>query len=995
MLSVISGFTVLAQTNPAAQTLPYSQDFSSLLSTSTAYPDGWQGWTIGTSTSTSFRTVSPTGDRALVASGTASLNGGNIYNYSGKIGFLTTGSLDVALALALNTTGKNNISVSYDAMTIRNPYDGTTNTRINEMTLQFRVGTSGAFTTLTGIEYQNNTILQTGSVTTPQNVLARTITLPSSCDNQSVVQLRWVNRDVSGAGARPSFALDNISVNGLSTPGPQISVIPTSLSGFNTIAGTASVSQTFTVSGTNLTSNITITAPSPYEVSVNNSTYSSALTINQSGGTLNSTTVYTRISTSALPGPANGSITLTSGTATNSVSLSGTVAGVINLTASPYSQNFNDIGSGLPAGISVKTGTALASSLGTDAIFATAPALWNNTGGGFKNFASGNNEQGVVQNSATDRAIGVRQISGTDPGVAFVFQIANSTGKINFTLDFNLQSLDATSPRLTTWRVDYGFGLNPSSFTVPSTTGILTTGGNTFSNNPVHVDFGNSLDNRSDVITIRIVALTPSSGSGNRPSTGIDDLTLTWEDPAAKTISLNATAINFPVTKIAESKTASYKIISQTNLDQPINITATAPYSISEDNVNFNSNLSIAPASAFDKTIYVKFSPTTANVYSGTITHSSHEAATKIINLSGEAIDPNALTFNFNSCSVSSIPASGFLSVNITGNEKWKCSQFGRNSSNGVDVNGFSGGSAQNNDVWLISPALSLNDIVNIPVLSFYSRGEFTGPKLQLYVSTSYDGASIPTPPDWAPLEGNFPTPPGSATTTWTFSDNIDLSAYKSAAKVYLAFRYTSSPTLNAARWSVDDIAITDQSTLLTVTPTQLDFGEVSVSNSSAGQAINIKAIGNDDLSVTPPAGYQISTDNTSFTSSAIVVDAGTAAEGTTLYVRFSPFEKQLKVLGNINVSATGLNKNIVTLSGSSFPKSETFDVACYNISFFGSNSTNSPTPAGITTQINNISTVIQKLNMDVIGIEEMSSDSALGVLVSNLPGYSSVVSHR
>ena len=73
---------------------------------------------------------------------------------------------------------------------------------------------------------------------------------------------------------------------------------------------------------------------------------------------------------------------------------------------------------------------------------------------------------------------------------------------------------------------------------------------------------------------------------------------------------------------------------------------------------------------------------------------------------------------------------------------------------------------------------------------------------------------------DWTEITtANFPTPPGTATTTWTLSDNIDLSAYKTAPKVYIAFRYTSSAALSAARWSVDDIAITDQSTLLTVKP--------------------------------------------------------------------------------------------------------------------------------------------------------------------------------
>jgi hypothetical protein len=998
IFTFITGLFVIvfinAQTNPTAQTLPYTQNFGSLTAAVTTYPDGWQGWTVATAPGASFNTAAPTSDR-LLATGTAATNTGNVYNYVDKIGFLNTAALDLSVVLALNTTSQSNIQVNYDIMTIRNPYDGTTNTRINEVTLQYRIGTSGTFTTLTGsgIEYQNNTTLQT-SGTAPQNSQSKTYTLPALCNNQAVVQIRWISRQVSGAGGRPSFAVDNISVTGSATPGPSIGVSPSSLTGFNATAGTASLPQSFTASGSNLTDNILISASSLYEVSLNNSTFSSSVTLNQSGGTVNNTTVYVRIKSSASPGAANGSVALTSGTASNSVSLSGTVIGLINLAASPYVQNFNGIGTGLPPGVTVRTG-ATVSATGTDAAFSTAPATWNNTGGGFKNFASGNNDQGVTQNTATDRAVGVRQVTATDQGTAFVFQVANTSGKINFTLDFNLQSLDATSPRITTWRIDYGFGINPSSFVVPTTTGTLTTGGNTFANNPIHVDFGNALDDQSGVITVRIVTVTPTSGSGNRASTGIDDFTLTWEDPTAKTFSLNATAINFPLTNIGISNTSSYKILSQTNLDQPIDIVATTPYTVSTDNVNFVSNLSVAPADAFDKTIYVKFTPVAAGVYPGTITHTSDGAASKVINLSGEAADPNALTFNFNTCSVSNIPGSGFLSINITGAQKWKCSQFGRNGTNGVDVNGFANGAAQTNDAWLISPALNLNNIVNLAVLSFYSRGEFNGPKLQLYVSTTYDGSSVPDPADWTELNGNFPTPPGTATTTWTLSDNIDLSAYKAAPVVYIAFRYSSSAALNAARWSVDDIAIADQSTLLTVSPTQLNFGEVSVGTNSASQSVSLTAIGSNDLTVTPPTGYQVSTDNSSFTTDPIIIDQAVAAAGTTLYVRFSPVAKALKVEGNINVSATGLDKDVVALTGSSFPKSETFDVACYNISFFGAGSNNDFTPEQRATQVANISTVMQRLNMDVIGIEEMSSDDALAQLVANLPGYSSVVSNR
>ncbi len=206
-------YLAFSQTNPSAQSIPYTQDFSGLPHTSTTYPSGWQGWTISTSPGNNFNTAAPTADRSLIANSSASTTSGNVHNYNGKIGFLNSSSLDLSLALAINTTGKYNIEVNYDIMTIRNPYDGSSNTRINEATLQYRIGTSGTFTNLSGIEYSNNTTTKTGSGDTePQNLQNKTIILPSSCDNQSVIQLRWASRQVSGAGSRPSFAVDNLSI---------------------------------------------------------------------------------------------------------------------------------------------------------------------------------------------------------------------------------------------------------------------------------------------------------------------------------------------------------------------------------------------------------------------------------------------------------------------------------------------------------------------------------------------------------------------------------------------------------------------------------------------------------------------------------------------------------------------------------------------------------------------------------------------------------------
>ncbi len=800
-----------------------------------------------------------------------------------------------------------------------------------------------------------------------------------------------ITHNSTGAAER----IVNLSGEATDPAAATVSVTPAVLNFPATGTGSNSASLSYTLTANNLSSDVTITAAAPFSISADNISFSNALAIPATDPTLaTGKTIYVRFSPTVAGNASTGITNAATGATTQTVTVNGSAIGLINLTAPPYNQDFNSIASGLPVGFSVRTGST-SSSFGTAATFTTTPATWANSGAGFKNYASGNIDEGGQQGSATDRAIGIRQTGSVgDPGAAFVAQIANTLGKINFTLDFKLQSLDAASARSVVWQVQYGIGAAPTTWVVPTTTGNLATGGQSFSNNDIHVDFGNALDNLSDIITIRIVTLNASTGSGSRPSTAIDDFELGWEDPSAKTISLSTAALAFPATATGSSSTLNYTIVNQTNLDQPVLINATAPYTLSEDNITFTSSLSIPAASAIGKIIYVKFSPVTVGVYNSQVTNASTGANTKTINVSGEGIDANALSFNFNSCTVSSIPGSGFLSINVTGAQKWGCSQFGNNSTNAISVNGFSG-SAQTNDAWLISPALNLSNIVNLPVLSFYSRGEFSGPKLQLYVSTTYDGSSVPNLADWTELDGFFPTPPGAATTNWTYSDNISLEPYKSAPQVYIAFRYTSSAALNAARWSVDDIMISDQTALLTLSPLALNFGEVSVGSSSAGQAVNVKAQTPTDLTITPPAGYELSADNVTYSSAPLVITQASATAGVDIYVRFTPQTKALRISGALNVATPGTNKNIVSLTGTSYPKSETLDIAAYNISFFGSNSNNNSTPAEVAVQVNNITTVMQRLNMDAIAIEEMSNDAALAQLIGNLPGYAAVVSPR
>ena len=203
-----------AQTNPAPRTLPYSESFNSMLAPT--YPTGWGGWSQGT-LSGAFQTAAPTGDRVLAGSGTAASITNNVYDFSQKLGFLNSGSTNHGLATALVTTGFASINVGYSIMTIRD-----NNERTLVVGLQYRVGTSGPFTNISGTSYHNNLTVQVAG-NSGVNVQTRSITLPAVCNNQSVVQLRFIAKDSIGAGARPSFAIDNFSASGTSCSGFSIS----------------------------------------------------------------------------------------------------------------------------------------------------------------------------------------------------------------------------------------------------------------------------------------------------------------------------------------------------------------------------------------------------------------------------------------------------------------------------------------------------------------------------------------------------------------------------------------------------------------------------------------------------------------------------------------------------------------------------------------------------------------------------------------------------
>jgi len=111
---------------------------------------------------------------------------------------------------------------------------------------------------------------------------------------------------------------------------PAISLSTATLGNFAVQIGSPSVVKSLTVSGSELVAPLTVTAPAGFEISTDNSTFSTSLSIPPSGSNIPSTILYARLASTAPAGSLSGNLTFRStGMSTQSVALSGTVTAYI------------------------------------------------------------------------------------------------------------------------------------------------------------------------------------------------------------------------------------------------------------------------------------------------------------------------------------------------------------------------------------------------------------------------------------------------------------------------------------------------------------------------------------------------------------------------------------------------------------------------------------------------------------------------------------------
>ena len=203
------------------------------------------------------------------------------------------------------------------------------------ITFPYTHGQTASFTLYAQWSSNSNTITfdgngATGGSTAAQNInTAATANLTANGFTRSGYTFTGWNTAANGSGspysnqASYTMGTSNVTLYAQWTlaSSPTITGAATATA-FTTTYGTASAAQTFSISGSALTDNITATAPIGFEVSNDGTTFGSTVTFTQSGGSA-SGTLSIRLSATAVPGGTYNSQTIV---------LSSTGASSVNIT---------------------------------------------------------------------------------------------------------------------------------------------------------------------------------------------------------------------------------------------------------------------------------------------------------------------------------------------------------------------------------------------------------------------------------------------------------------------------------------------------------------------------------------------------------------------------------------------------------------------------------------------------------------------------------------
>ena len=298
------------------------------------------------------------------------------------------------------------------------------------------------------------------------------------------------------------------------------------------------------------------------------------------------------------------------------------------------------------------------------------------------------------------------------------------------------------------------------------------------------------------------------------------------------------------------------------------------------------------------------------------------------------------------------------------------------------------------NEDWLISPAFDLTTYPDA-VLTFVTARNYNGPEIEVFFSNDYDGED-PTTATWVPLTCQLST----GSWNWTESGEISLESFE-GSNCYIAFKYTSTED-TAAAWEVDDIMLVSgaeppvPTPTLTATPNiinGLDYTEgegPSESQSYTLTAANLEGEGN--VTVTASEGFEISLDDEEYdvTLEIAFADGELEDQPVTIYVRLAEGFEAGSYEGSISHEG-GNASTEVNLTGAVHSENEPAMNAMIPLYIQGNNgSNNNRIPVAIPTRFTNLqpNATYRYTNQFVVSEDGQETAGAGNVIYVNPEGF-------
>jgi hypothetical protein len=819
------------------------------------------------------------------------MTNGNIYSYTGSTieatgqptitGLITVNTqflfFDLDNAVSWGTTGFDVLYVANRDSGINKYYfDGGTSTWVAAGQVNSSIQTSTGFQSLTGrIEggqptlYGTKVVITSGAYVSSHlvkvaDVAARTATLNFG---STAVELASTGNTEMLKGV--AFTPQN----------PSIAVTPTSLSGFATNLGTPSATQTYSVSGSNLEANISITAPAGFEINTAaTGTFQNSLTLTQTLGTVPSTTIHTRL-TGASVGSQSGTIIHTStGATAQNVALTGSVSGSPSITVSNNTLTAFSTTQGTPS--SSQTYTVSGSNLTND-IELTAPA-------GFEISTDGNNFFDTRTLTQTSGAVASTTISvrlkGTSIGTPSGDITHTSTGATTqnkavsgtvtaaptITLSINALSGFSTtqgSPSaVQTYSVSGVDLIADIALTAPVGFEISTDGTNFFDTRTLTQSSGTV---SATTISVRLKGTTAGSPSGNLTHTttgGIaQNVALSGTVIPPQAITITGTPLSAFTTTVGTPSATQNYTVSGSNLTADIALTAPTGFEISlsaSSGFGNSLNLTQTSGSVSATTIYVRLTGASVGTPSGNITHISTGATAQNVAVSG--------TVNANVTPTITITG-GTLTAFIT-------TQGTASATQNYTVSGTD---------------LSADIAISAP----------TGFEISLSASSGF-GNSL-----------NLTKTSGSVSNTTIYVRLTGTSAGSPSGNI--THTSTGAATQNVA---VSGTVVPPPS--ITITGTPLSAFNATQGTPSASQSYSVSGSNlTADIALTAPTGFEISLSASSgFGSSLNLTQTSGTISSTTIYARLTAATVGTPS-GNITHTSTGATTQNVAVSGTVVPQ--------------------------------------------------------------------------